>query len=82
MVFGLILFDLDHFKKVNDTYGHPAGDEVLKRVSEAVYGLVRAEDIFARIGGEEFALLTRNESVESLCVLAERVRLLICMVDF
>lgn len=57
---GLILFDIDHFKKVNDTHGHPAGDEVLKKVAEAVYGLVRAEDIFARIGGEEFALFNKK----------------------
>ncbi len=74
---GLILFDLDHFKKVNDTYGHSAGDAVLKKISEAVLGLVRAEDIFARIGGEEFALLTRNEGIDSLRILGERVRHLI-----
>ncbi|MEZ4814895.1 MAG: GGDEF domain-containing protein [Bdellovibrionota bacterium] len=74
---GLILFDLDHFKKVNDTYGHAAGDAVLKKVSEAVLGLIRAEDVFARIGGEEFALLTRNEGIDSLKVLGERVRHLI-----
>lgn len=79
---GLILFDLDHFKKVNDTYGHSAGDLVLKKVSEAVLGLIRAEDIFARIGGEEFALLTRNEGVESLKILAERVRQLIDSTEF
>lgn len=74
---GLILFDIDHFKKVNDTYGHPAGDSVLKKVSEAVLGLIRAEDVFARIGGEEFGLLTRNEGIESLRILGERVRHLI-----
>ncbi len=74
---GVILFDIDHFKKVNDTYGHSAGDSVLKKVSEAVLGLIRAEDIFARIGGEEFALLTRNEGLETLKTLGERVRALI-----
>jgi len=74
---GIVLFDLDLFKKVNDTYGHAAGDSVLRKVSEAVIGLIRAEDIFARIGGEEFALLTRNESLDSLRVLGERVRNLI-----
>lgn len=78
---GLILFDIDHFKKVNDTYGHPAGDAVLKKVSEAVLGLIRAEDVFARIGGEEFALLTRNEGTESLRILGERVRQLIETVE-
>lgn len=74
---GVILFDIDHFKKVNDTYGHSAGDLVLKKVSEAVAGLIRAEDIFARIGGEEFALLTRNENIDTLKILGERVRALI-----
>lgn len=71
---GLIIFDLDHFKKINDTHGHPAGDEVLRRTAETVQKLVRTEDLFARIGGEEFALLTRNESSESLRALGERVR--------
>jgi diguanylate cyclase (GGDEF)-like protein len=74
---GLVLFDIDHFKKVNDTHGHAAGDEVLKKVADAVQGLIRAEDFFARIGGEEFALLTRNEDLDSLKVLGERVRSLI-----
>ena len=74
---GLLIFDIDYFKKVNDTHGHAAGDEVLKKVTEAVQGLIRAEDFFARIGGEEFALLTRNEGIDSLKILAERVRSLI-----
>jgi two-component system cell cycle response regulator len=78
---GILLFDLDHFKKVNDTYGHSAGDAVLRKVSEAVLGLIRAEDIFARIGGEEFAILTRNESLDSLKVLGDRVRALIDSTD-
>jgi two-component system cell cycle response regulator len=74
---GLLMFDIDHFKKINDTHGHAAGDEVLKKVAEAVQGLIRAEDFFARIGGEEFALLTRNEGLDSLKILGERIRALI-----
>jgi diguanylate cyclase (GGDEF)-like protein len=74
---GLLMFDIDHFKKINDTHGHSAGDEVLKKVADAVQGLIRAEDFFARIGGEEFALLTRNEGLDSLMILGERIRTLI-----
>lgn len=56
--FGLILLDIDHFKKVNDTYGHPAGDAVLKQFSELVRKAVRSDDMAARYGGEEFAVIT------------------------
>ncbi|MEQ8280842.1 MAG: GGDEF domain-containing protein [Deltaproteobacteria bacterium] len=70
----LIMFDLDHFKKVNDTYGHQAGDLVLRSVAQAVQDMMRKEDIFARYGGEEFALLLRNTPLESAFIVAERVR--------
>lgn len=70
----LVLFDLDHFKKINDTYGHPAGDEVLRRVSERVAATVRAEDLFARYGGEEFAILLRDAGTEQASICAERCR--------
>jgi diguanylate cyclase (GGDEF)-like protein len=70
----LIMFDIDHFKKVNDTYGHQAGDLVLKLVSRAVHRVVRREDIFARYGGEEFAVLLRNTKAEKAFILAERIR--------
>lgn len=56
----LVLFDIDHFKKINDTLGHPAGDQVLKDLSDRVAGTTRSEDIFARYGGEEFALICRD----------------------
>ena len=56
----LILFDLDHFKRINDTHGHLAGDDVLREVSALMQRLVRAEDVFARFGGEEFVLLVRG----------------------
>jgi diguanylate cyclase (GGDEF)-like protein len=70
----LVIFDLDHFKKVNDTYGHPAGDFVLQKVSEITKQLIRNEDIFARYGGEEFVILMRDTDEKSAVKLAERLR--------
>lgn len=70
----LVMFDLDHFKRVNDTYGHQAGDLVLRSVARKVAETIRKEDIFARYGGEEFALLLRNTDVEGAFIIAERVR--------
>ena len=55
----LVLFDVDHFKKINDAYGHPAGDYVLTRIAQRVSDTVRTEDLLARYGGEEFALMLR-----------------------
>ena len=70
----LVVFDLDHFKTINDTYGHPVGDLVLSDMAQAVAALIRAEDVFARVGGEEFAVICRGaDSVQGLAV-AERVR--------
>ena len=71
----LVLFDIDHFKRVNDTYGHPAGDEVLRRVSEVLKASVRATDICGRYGGEEFAMLLIDTTVDNALILAERLRL-------
>jgi pSer/pThr/pTyr-binding forkhead associated (FHA) protein len=56
----LLIIDLDHFKRVNDTYGHPAGDAVLKRASDACMRALRTEDVFARFGGDEFAVVLRG----------------------
>ena len=70
----LIMFDLDHFKRVNDTYGHQAGDMVLRAVSKRIIEMIRKEDIFARYGGEEFALLLRNTPLENAFILGERIR--------
>jgi diguanylate cyclase (GGDEF)-like protein len=70
----LLLFDLDHFKKVNDTYGHAAGDAVLRSVGGFVEDLLRVEDVFARYGGEEFAVLVRGISIENVAKLGERIR--------
>lgn len=70
----LIMYDLDHFKKLNDTFGHIAGDLALQTVSRITLQLIRAEDVFARYGGEEFSILCRGVSGASAGTLAERVR--------
>jgi diguanylate cyclase (GGDEF)-like protein len=70
----LLLFDVDHFKKVNDTFGHPAGDYVLHALARTVEKCVRAEDLFARVGGEEFAIVLRDLDDVQAVVCAERVR--------
>ena len=64
-VFALFFIDLDYFKTINDTYGHIAGDEVLKAVSKNIKNVVRTEDTFARIGGDEFALIAEDFKDES-----------------
>ena len=73
----LLMIDVDHFKQVNDNHGHPAGDYVLTTLSQVVIGALRTEDLFARYGGEEFAVLCRNVKLESACVLANRLRVLV-----
>lgn len=71
----LFMFDLDHFKKINDTYGHPAGDKVLKEVSAIVKQNMRTGDILARYGGEEFiAVLPETDKVKAM-ELADRLRI-------
>jgi two-component system cell cycle response regulator len=70
----LVLFDIDHFKKVNDTHGHQAGDHVLSEISALLTGALRAEDVFARYGGEEFAVICRGSDVTQGQIVAERMR--------
>ena len=70
----LALFDVDDFKRINDTYGHAAGDEVLREIGRIVDGLIRPTDSFARIGGEEFALLLPETSQLDALLVAERLR--------
>ena len=72
-----IMVDIDHFKRVNDTYGHEAGDEVLKAVAEALRSTARVADIVARFGGEEFVLVLPDTSAEMAARIAERLRLAI-----
>lgn len=73
----LLMFDVDHFKLVNDTYGHLAGDAVLVKLAKIAMSTVRTEDVFARYGGEEFSVICRNVTLESAGVLAERIRVLV-----
>jgi diguanylate cyclase (GGDEF)-like protein len=70
----VILLDIDHFKKINDTYGHAVGDEALMMVANILLEMSRTEDTVARIGGEEFALLLPDTNRLGTAVLAERIR--------
>jgi len=70
----LLMLDVDHFKQVNDRFGHLAGDQVLVQLAQIVESQRRQEDLFARYGGEEFALLCRGVSLGSALIMAERVR--------
>lgn len=76
-VFGLLMLDIDHFKQINDAYGHDAGDAVLKTVSGTLAKSLRKTDIAGRWGGEEFLALLPEVSVEQLRYLAERCRVLV-----
>jgi len=71
----LLLLDLDHFKQVNDTWGHPAGDEVLRHVAALCSGTVRSTDLVGRLGGEEFIILLPATRPEAGRMLAEKLRL-------
>jgi diguanylate cyclase (GGDEF)-like protein len=70
----LLMLDIDHFKKINDDYGHPVGDHVLATLGQIVNGNLRTEDVFARYGGEEFAVLCRATTADNALALAERLR--------
>ena len=72
---GLIMIDVDHFKKINDTRGHPAGDAVLRIIASGIAAMVRPYDSVGRIGGEEFLIVAPNCSLAETWELAERVRL-------
>lgn len=70
----LVLFDIDHFKMVNDTHGHLAGDHVLSGLSSVLSPAIRGEDVFARYGGEEFAVLSRSAELPAAIILGQRLR--------
>jgi diguanylate cyclase (GGDEF)-like protein len=72
--FGVLVLDLDRFKKYNDTFGHPAGNDALQRVARVIRETVRAVDFPARYGGEEFAVIVPNIDAQSLAAIAERIR--------
>ena len=71
----LILFDIDHFKRVNDTFGHQTGDQVLAQLAGAVGGSIRTTDLFARWGGEEFIVLMPGSDLNAAHLLAEKLRM-------
>jgi diguanylate cyclase len=68
------MLDIDHFKKFNDTYGHPVGDEVIKMVARTLKAMVRSTDRAFRYGGEEFAVVLPETTPENGARLAERIR--------
>jgi diguanylate cyclase (GGDEF)-like protein len=70
----LFVLDLDHFKNINDTYGHQAGDKLLKYFVQTVENMLRASDIFARIGGEEFVILVSKMHKDDTLIFAEKIR--------
>lgn len=80
--FSLILFDVDNFKNVNDTYGHKIGDNVLIALAKLVTKEVRKSDTFARWGGEEFVVLTPQADLEKTLILAKKLRQKIEQYDF
>jgi diguanylate cyclase (GGDEF)-like protein len=70
----LVMLDIDHFKQVNDTYGHLAGDYALATLANVVAGTIRQEDVFARYGGEEFAVICRGVDLPGAAAFGERIR--------
>jgi two-component system cell cycle response regulator len=73
----LMILDIDHFKRVNDTYGHDAGDEVLIAFADRLRGIIRGGDLLCRLGGEEFVILMPGVNVVAASRIAERARLAI-----
>jgi diguanylate cyclase (GGDEF)-like protein len=78
----LILFDVDRFKSINDSHGHPIGDLVLTAISSRLRPVLRAEDLFARYGGEEFVLLCRSTDADQARIAAERLRQTVASTPF
>jgi diguanylate cyclase (GGDEF)-like protein len=74
----LVIFDIDHFKRINDTLGHPVGDEVLRQVARRCEALLRQEDVFARWGGEEFLVLVCGTREDGAANAAEHLRTAVC----
>ncbi|HWB81577.1 MAG TPA: GGDEF domain-containing protein [Nannocystaceae bacterium] len=82
LTLSLLSLDVDHFKRVNDEHGHPAGDHVLQRLAACIMGSLRTEDAFCRVGGEEFAVIARDCPMSEALQLAERVRKLVAGTKF
>jgi diguanylate cyclase (GGDEF)-like protein len=71
---GLLIIDIDHFKKINDEHGHQMGDEIIKRFAQRIKKILRNESSIARIGGEEFTVIVRNTSEKGIISVAQRIR--------
>ncbi len=80
--FGIIMLDIDHFKVINDTRGHDAGDQVLKKLARLFEGAIRSSDFVARWGGEEFLICCTTIEEDDLLPIAETIRLLVARTDF
>ena len=78
----LVMFDIDHFKQINDTYGHLAGDQVLKSLASTIKAKIRREDLFARYGGEEFAIVLPEIDGYNAQQFAEKIRRIVEITDF
>ncbi|OGQ18506.1 MAG: hypothetical protein A3B70_00920 [Deltaproteobacteria bacterium RIFCSPHIGHO2_02_FULL_40_11] len=78
----LLMFDIDHFKKINDTYGHQAGDFILKNLAATVKNSIRSADVFARYGGEEFVVCMPETDVKKAAASAERIRVAVANKEF
>jgi diguanylate cyclase (GGDEF)-like protein len=79
--FGLVMLDIDHFNGVNDQYGHPVGDAVLKVVASILTHAAREIDLVARIGGEEFLVLCDKSDLQATHLIAERIRAAVELTD-
>ena len=78
----LVIFDVDHFKSINDRFGHPAGDGVIKTIAEVCKKSLRASDVLCRYGGEEFAVIAAETAGEDAMVLARKLRILVSNLEF
>lgn len=78
----IFILDIDNFKKINDTYGHNAGDKVLKHIAKMVTGMIRESDYFGRWGGEEFLLIATGTPIDKAAIIAEQIRKAIENFDF
>ncbi|WP_428863573.1 GGDEF domain-containing protein [Clostridium sediminicola] len=78
----IMMLDLDYFKKVNDNYGHQAGDEVLWTVAQAIKSNIRTMDIAGRYGGEEFLIILPNTDIHAAVLVSEKVKLIISQIIF
>ncbi|PWB35123.1 GGDEF domain-containing protein [Pseudomonas sp. SDI] len=77
----VLMLDIDHFKQINDTFGHAAGDQVLQHIGAVISTCLRDDDIAGRLGGEEFAVLLPDTSQATACAIAERLRALIAQLS-